>query len=250
LAQQVGGRAHTSAQLSWTLISVALLLLPMVVPLMVQRQPRRVMIYASATLGTVALLMYPATFPGASAYHFLPLVPVLADLRHRLRPKGMDAELTTFVILFVGLLPMLNTLQRLTAERGSDLVSGEALAMARKSLVQPVQVGYGANQSYELSQLSKTVLALNSYPASLDAQVLMELRQIGIDGSARWIPYLRECRIRRWLLPKGEKPFAINSYYDEGAVFGEGFRQAFIDNYIMIESTEFFDVWECAEGHQ
>src|SRR5207253_2151635 len=167
--------------------------------------------------------------------------------RHRLRPKGMDVELTTFVILFVGWLPVQYTLQLLAAKRGSDLVSGEALAVARESLVQPVQIGYGANrQSYELSQLSKTVLALNSYPALLDAQVLMEFRQIGIDGSARWIPYLRECRVRRWLLPKGEKPFAIVSYfYDEGVVFGEGFRQAFIDNYKIVESTANFDVWEC-----
>jgi hypothetical protein len=192
LGQQVGGRAPTSAQLPWTLISLALLLLPMAAPLATQRQPRRVTVYTLATLATVALIMYPATFPGAGAYHFLPLVPVLADLRHRLWPKGMDAEFTTFIILFVGWLPVQYTLQTLAAARGSDLVGAEALATARRSPVQPVQTGYGDNrQSYELSQLSKTVLSLNSYPVLLDAQVLMELRQIGIDGSARWIPYLR-----------------------------------------------------------
>jgi hypothetical protein len=79
----------------------------------------------------------------------------------------------------------------------------------------------------------------------------MELRQIGIDGSARWIPYLRECRIRQWLLPRGERPFAIASYfYDDRAVFSERFRQAFLDNYKIIESTKYFDVWECAAGQQ
>jgi hypothetical protein len=249
LGQQIGGRAPTSAQLPWTLISLALLLLPMAAPLAVQRQPRRTTVYASATLATVALLLYPATFPGAGAYHFLPLVPVLADLRHRLWPKGMDVELTTFIILFVAWLPVQYTLQTLAAERGSDLVGAEALSAARKS---PVQAGYGDNrQSYELSQLSKTVLSLNSYPALLDAQVLMELRQIGIDGSARWIPYLRECRIRQWLLPRGERPFAIASYfYDDRAVFSERFRQAFLDNYKIIETTKYFDVWECAGGQR
>jgi hypothetical protein len=196
--------------------------------------------------------MYPATFPGAGAYHFLPLVPVLADLRHRLWPKGMDAEFTTFIILFVGWLPVQYTLQTLAAARGSDLVGAEALATARRSPVQPVQTGYGdIRQSYELSQLSKTVLSLNSYPVLLDAQVLMELRQIGIDGSARWIPYLRECRIRQWLLPRGERPFAIaNYFYDDRAVFSEGFQQAFLDNYKIIESTKYFDVWQCAAGQE
>jgi hypothetical protein len=252
LGQQVGGRAPSSAQLPWTLISLALLLLPMAAPLATRRQPRRETVYASATLATVVLLMYPATFPGAGAYHFLPLVPVLADLRHRLWPKGMDVELTTFIILFVAWLPVQYTLQTLAATRGSDLVGAEALAAARKSSVQPVQVGYGDNrQSYEHSELSKTVLSLNSYPALLDAQVVMELQQIGVDGSARWIPYLRDCRIQRWLLPRGEKPFAIASYfYDDRAVFSEEFRRAFSDNYKVVESAEYFDVWECAEGQR
>jgi hypothetical protein len=164
LGQQVGRRAPTSAQLPWTLITLALLLLPMAMPLATQRQPRRATVYASATLATVALLIYPATFPGAGAYHFLPLVPVLADLRHRLSPKGMDVELTTSIILFLAWLPVQYTLQTLAAARGSDLVGAEALVTARKSPVQLVQVGYGDNrQSYELSQLSKTVLSLNSY---------------------------------------------------------------------------------------
>jgi hypothetical protein len=46
LGQQVGGRAPTSAQLPWTLISLALLLLPIAAPLAMQRQPRRETVYA------------------------------------------------------------------------------------------------------------------------------------------------------------------------------------------------------------
>ena len=252
LAQQVGGRVPTSAQLPWTLISVALIQLPVSVPLTLQRQPHQTKVYASATLATMALLVYPATFPGAGAYHFLPLVPVLADLRHRLWPSGIDVELTTLVILFAAWLPVQHTLQALAAERGSDLIAAEALALARKSPVQPVQVGYGDNRhSYQLSQLSKAVLSLNSYPALLDAQVLMELHQVGIDGSTTWIPRLRECRIRRWLLPRGEGPFAIRSYfYDDGAVFSESFRRSFFEHYMLLGSTEHFDVWTCADHRE
>jgi hypothetical protein len=248
LVQQVGGRPQTSSQLPCILITVVLLLLPVTIPLSTRRQPRRTRIYAAAAIATAALLFYPATFPGAGAYHFLPLVPVLADLRHRLQPEGIDAALTPFVILLVGFLAAGQTSQLLTAKRGAEIVSAEALSLARESAVQPVQVGYGDNrQSYEQSQLSKAVLALNSYPALVDAQILMELHQIGVDGSVRWLPYLTACRAGQWLLPKGETPFATTSYFYDGApLFGDDFRQAFFHNYRLVKSARNYDVWECA----
>jgi hypothetical protein len=250
LAQQIGARPQSSLRLSSIVITAVLLLLPVMVPLVVQRQPRRTQIYATATVMTLALLFYPATFPGAGAYHFLPLLPVLADLRYRLRPQGIDAALSPFVILFFGLLAAGQTLHLLTAKQGEEVPGAEALALARESVAGPVQVGYGDNlKSYERSQLSKTVLALNSYPALVDAQILMELRQIGIEGSARWISYLTECRIGRWLLPKRETPFATRSYfYDDAPLFGEGFRSAFFANYRLVKSTVSFGVWECTGG--
>jgi hypothetical protein len=247
LAQQVGGRAQTASQIPCIMITAMLLLLPVAIPLGTQRQSRRTVVYAGATIGTMILLFYPATFPGAGAYHFLPLVPVLADVRHRLRPQALDAALAPFVILFVGFLAAVATSEALAAKRGADRVSAEALALAQESRSGPVQVGYGDNrQSYELSQLNRAVLALNSYSALIDAQILMELRQIGIDGSARWIPLLTECRVRRWLLPKGETPFGLTSYfYDDGALFSEQFRDAFFDHYRVVQSTSNLDVWEC-----
>jgi hypothetical protein len=251
LAQQVGGRGQTSSQLPAILITFLLLLLPVVIPLTGRRQTRRAVVYAAVTVATAGLLFYPATFPGAGAYHFLPLVPVLADVRQRLRPQGMDAALTPFVILLAALPASSQTSQMLAAKRDAAVASAEALRLARESLVQPVQVGYGDNRrSYELSQLSKTILALNSYPVLVDAQILMELHQIGIDGSTRWIPDLTKCRIGAWLLPKGETPFSVTSYfYDGSPLFSALFRQAFFDNYRPVKSTENFEVWECAASH-
>jgi hypothetical protein len=247
LVQQVGGRLQTSSQLPCILITVLLLLLPLAIPLATRHQPRRTTVYAGATIATAALLFYPATFPGAGAYHFLPLVPVLADVRHRLRPQGLDAVMTPFVILLVGSLAAAETSQMLAAKRGAETVGAEALALARESGLATVQVAYGDNrQSYEESQLARTVLALHSYTAFVDAQILMELRQVGIDGSTRWIPYLTGCRVGRWLLPKGETPFATTSYFYDGVrLFSEEFRRAFFDNYRLVKSAVHFDVWEC-----
>jgi Glycosyltransferase family 87 len=249
LVQQVGGRPQTAAQIPRILVTAALLLLPLVIPLAARRQPRRTAIYAGTAIATMALLLYPATFPGAGAYHFLPLVPVLADVRHRLQPQGFDAVLTPFVIMLVGFLAAAETSRMLNAKQGGEPVGAEALALARESGLPTVQVGYGENlQSYEESQLGRTVLALHSYPVLVDAQILMELHQVGIDGSARWIRYLTECRVGRWLLPKDETPFAVTSYfYDGAALFSDAFRQAFLDNYRLVKSAAYFDVWECRE---
>jgi hypothetical protein len=155
-------------------------------------------------------------------------------------------------ILVVASLSASQIFQEIGAERGSASVAAEALALARESPIQPVQVGYGDNRhSYQLSQLSRTVLALNSYPALIDAHVLMELREVGIDGSDRWIPYLSECRVQRWLLPKGERPFAVVSYfYDKKLLFGNRFRHAFLEHYTPVARTKSFDLWDCASDHQ
>jgi hypothetical protein len=74
----------------------------------------------------------------------------------------------------------------------------------------------------------------------------MELRYIGKDGSQRWIPDLDRCAFRSWLLPKGESPFAVTSfYYDHGPLFSEEFRRAFFSNYELTSNGQIFDVWTC-----
>jgi hypothetical protein len=248
LAEQIGGRAPSLRQLAAIVPMLTVLLIPIGIPLAASGQPREAVIYAIAALATAALLLYPATFPGAGAYHFLPLVPVLAEARSRLRSSRGPADLLPFAILVLGCIAAHGVLQNLAAQRGAAAIGVEALRLARNSPVRPIEIGYGESlPSYAAAQLSRTVLALNSYPVSYDAQVLMELKEIGIDGSARWVPDLTRCRIRRWLLPKGEAPFALKSFfYDGHTLFGDAFRRAFLDNYKIVETTEHFDVWDCA----
>jgi hypothetical protein len=131
--------------------------------------------------------------------------------------------------------------------RGEAALADEALALARQSPTSAIHMGYGDNpRSYMVSQLAKAVLALHGFPALIDAQVLGELDYVGVDGSRRWIPYLRDCRIERWLVPKGERPFALVSYYyDDHPLFDADFRRAFTENYRLVDSSKNFDIWQC-----
>jgi hypothetical protein len=190
------------------------------------------MIYALITLVTLIILAYPAAMQGAGPYHFMPLLPVLVEARRRLPTQGIGARNAPFLTLIFASFAMQGSLNNMAFKQGWSVVAGEALALARGSPVRPVHVGYGESfSSYGISQLAKTVLALNFYQARIDAQILMEQRAIGIDASTRWIPDLTRCHIKRWLLPKGEKPFATVSLYDGGALFSEEFRSVFFAHY-------------------
>ncbi|HUH86140.1 MAG TPA: glycosyltransferase family 87 protein, partial [Stellaceae bacterium] len=203
--------------------------------------------YFLSVLATLLLLLYPSTFPGANAYHLLPAVPVLADAFSRLpRPNVVGRWSPVALFLFAAAFSFLrpDAMEDLHGARG---IIAEALALAERQSDPTTQIGYGDSQrSYLMSQAARTVLALHGYPALIDAQVTMELRYIGVDGSARWIPDLVSCRLGHWLLPKGEQPFAVPSYYDNKPVFSADFRHAFLENYRRTESSGYFDVWTCA----
>jgi hypothetical protein len=250
LAQQAGHRGPTSRQnIVPILTAIWLLGVPLVWTMATEQQPTRDRIYALAALAALILLIYPANLPGSGSYHLLPLVPVLAEAFWRLRPQGSLVRAAVLPTLITGLWMTHLSMHTMAMRRGWDPVAADALALAQASPTRPVQIGYGENESYEISQLSRTLLSLNGHPALIDAQSLIELQQIGIDGSTRWLPYLTECGVKRWLMPKGETPFATtNYYYDSDApLFDPEFRQALLSHYRVVSSGQYFNVWECAE---
>jgi hypothetical protein len=247
LLQQLGGRPQMPSQLAWTAVCLAGVSLPVLIPLLAQRHSLRNTIYGAASFGALALLIYPATVRGAGTYHFLPLLPVLAEARRRLAPRGISAEFAPFPLLLFASLVLAHNLDAMSGRAGWAALADEAVALARRAPTLPAEIGYGdSRQSYQISQLSRTKLSLAGAPATIDAQVLMELQQIGADGSRRWVADLDDCRATRWVLPKGEEPFGLRSYfYDNAAVFSEAFRQAFLAHYRRIGDSRHFSLWGC-----
>jgi hypothetical protein len=204
-------------------------------------------VYALSVLATIILLLYPSTFPGAGPYHYLPFVPVLAEAFARLRSRDLFAEIAPFVLLFAAISEAAINVERLRYSAPFAAMADEALLLARAADGNTIQVGYGdSHQSYQASQLERTVMTLHGYPSPIDAQLLMELDFIGVDGVTRWLPDLERCRAERWLLPKGERPFAIDGYYNNRPLFTDEFRRVFADRYRLISSSAHFDVWACA----
>ena len=248
LLSQIGGRHPSRADLAAILVPALLLGLPMAYPLVTQKRGEPDRVYALAALAALGLLFYPAAFPGAGPYHFLPLVPVLADALSRLKPPAWIAALSTIPLLLLGLLAV-QTVRHTMAERDSwAVIAADALALARQAPTSSVQIGYGdSRQSYDIAELGRAELTLHGYPAQIDAQILMELGPIGIDGSRRWVDSLARCGTERWLLPKGETPFALTNFlYGLGPIFDADFRREFLAHYRLTASDQSFDVWDCA----
>lgn len=247
LSGQIGGRHPSGAEIASVLIPALVLALPVLYALLAQRDARPDRLYVLTALATLALLFYPAAIPGAGPYHFLPLVPVLADALARLRPRVWAAGIAILPLLFLGFLATQTVSRSMAERRGWEAIAADALALARQAPTDAVQIGYGdSRKSYDIAELSRAVLTLGGYPAQIDAQILMELSPIGIDGSQRWIASLTHCDTKRWLLPKGEKPFALTNFlYGLGPIFDADFRRAFLEHYRLIASDQHFDVWEC-----
>jgi hypothetical protein len=254
LAQQVGGRAPNPALLltwfSWSALLAVPLLLSLTVP-----SPPESAVNASAAdrrqvwavLGVLALLAYPATFPGAGPYHLLPLLPVLADTYGRLRPCRPLARLAPFALLAAGLTQSALALVAIAGLGGLGAATREATRLADTVMPNEVQVGYGESwRGYQLSQLTRTVLALRGIPARIDAQVLLELHYVGIDGARRWWSLVGPCGLDVWLIPHDETPFAVPSFYygyDGQPLFDAAFRAAFQAHYRRERSGVAFDLW-------
>lgn len=249
LVQQMGHRSHVWSIAPGPILVAALLALPPILawPAGPDRRPRQDRAFAAATLATLAVLLYPASFAGAGAYHLLPFLPVLTEAFRRLQPETVAARLAPLAVLLFAVPAAVATVHAMGEHEGEAALAEEALALARQSPSPAIHMGYGDNQrSYMVSQLGKAVLALNGFPALIDAQVLMELDYVGVDGSARWVAYLRDCRVARWLVPKGERPFALAGYYDDDhPLFDDDFRRAFAGNYRLVDSSKNFDIWQC-----
>ena len=74
---------------------------------------------------------------------------------------------------------------------------------------------------------------------------LMELRGSTVAYPEGLTRRILSCATRHWLVPRGERPFAMGSFYG-GKVFSPNFRKAFEKTYARSLSLAHFDVWSCA----
>jgi 4-alpha-glucanotransferase len=109
-------------------------------------------------------------------------------------------------------------------------------------------IGMGYGKNYELSFYRPSLIFFGN-PYLLDAASMMEMQQSGINHiPPDTLAALRECQTNLWLIPKGEKPFQLTSYYPpHKPLFTDEFKTIFLEKYEFRGQTRYYDLWFCKD---
>ncbi len=108
-----------------------------------------------------------------------------------------------------------------------------------------IAIGYGG-ANYQLSTY-RPILVFANNPYLLDSASLMEMQTSGLNNTPqKTLQRISACQVQYWLIPKGDNPFEIHSYYPPlQKLFSSKFRQTFSARYKRVGETKYYDTWAC-----
>ncbi len=212
-------------------------------------------IYFWSYMVSLLVLIPLAARPGGGHYYLYPFFPLAIDLTLRFAGNSRYARFSTTTLLVAAVFVlMLSVPVQKRFLRNLDWTLATSIDAEVKDIIahfsgKTIEMGYGektaGGASYDLTYY-KSLLVMAGNPYSLDATVGAEMLKLGIAFPKAAIERIGACRTDLWLVPKGEAPFAMWSYYG-GPAFPEVFRQAFLGAYKKSASFTYFDVWACRE---
>jgi hypothetical protein len=195
-----------------------------------------------------------AAKPGAGPYHLLPFIPVIAflvawQIADAPALSSRDPVAGRAVIAFVVVVMSLCLAQQaqfITAIRAQQgLRDGPDVERFASTHDGVVQMGYGQTEALSFA---RPILVFRTDTYLLDQPAIRENQLAGLELPPATIEAITACRVKYWLIPKGERPFSgVNGY---AAVFlrplyPPEFRRAFEATHKQVGVTTYFDVWEC-----
>ena len=218
-----------------------------------KRPPISDTLYFAALSLSMGLALYLVAVTGGSWNQYLPFFPITVDAFLRFtgrleeRPRTQKAIVFIFALTFLILTvtPQKRLHRRLNDRAWMSAAAAEVEGILKRHPGVPVEMGYGDSltRGYEITYL-KPILAFAGNPVTIDGWSDMEANHTGLPMGRGKRDRLRACKTRIWLVPKGQAPFKLKSYYG-GRIYGREFRQAFLANHDPGEQLEFFDLWRC-----
>lgn len=219
----------------------------------------------------IGLISVTASKLGSGEHHYLPFYPLLGylccDLYSRAETvRGgigrSSLRATVSMLLCFWLAARVGTRDAwgwtltgphvLEGRKTAAEVTNDLQEIMRSHPGVAIEMGYGDNlgRASELTYF-RPLLVFAGNPLTVDEAALddMELSRLAMPQST--IAYVQSCQTQIWLIPKGERPFLVPSYYDELGgpmirdIFGNAFREAFFAHYQKLESSAYFDLWSC-----
>jgi hypothetical protein len=202
-------------------------------------------------VGVGLLVCVPASKAGAGPHHLLPLAPYVGYLlasRLAVHPLR-DWNPWCLVIGFLWVVcsyPQTFFVSRPFWDRGQDRLAGEAITDLRAILSgynpQDIQMGCGGKDHYGLTFDSPWIYKFGA-PRVTDPASCMDIKASGL--TLRPLEEsLRNKIFKIWLIPRGDQPFSMISYYDDRPLFDDSVAQTLLRNYSIVESARFYDVYQ------
>jgi hypothetical protein len=212
---------------------------------------RREAAYLGAYLCCLAAAIYLGAKPGAGSHYFYPFAALTIDLtlRHALRVIGWRMAVWGAIVVFATVVlaigvPVQKRYYRALHWQEVSRIGAEVRAIMAAYPGRTIEMGVGDNVATYPRTFQKSLLVLAGNPYTLDVAVIIEWSKLGIPFPDATLAMIRGCSTELWLIPKGERPFAIVGYYGN-PTFEPAFIDAFLGSYAEAKSLEFFDVWAC-----
>jgi hypothetical protein len=208
-------------------------------------------VYFGSFVFCLALLVVPASKPGAGWHHFFPLLAICVDMVVRyagaLTGGKMIVQAAVAALaaaLFIVSMPIQKRFARALHWQEARRITADLHAVMEAFPDKTIQMGTGETFAGYNRTLYKPLLAFAGHPYTLDVGVIIETSAIGVPLPEGTITRIKDCHTQIWLVPAGEAPFAMTGYY-RNPVFDERFRAAFRANYEKRKEFRYFDAWAC-----
>lgn len=116
----------------------------------------------------------------------------------------------------------------------------------RDSLSGSVQMGYGESKDYDVS-FARPILYQQGQPYLIDSMSYWDMRLSQIEPSPTLLDQFRNQTSDYWLIPRDNKPFAVEVGFDLEGSFHPlfvGIDEVFEANYQRIDQSRYFDIWQ------
>ncbi|WP_196591926.1 hypothetical protein [Pectinatus frisingensis] len=218
-------------------------------------QEHRALIITSA-ISTLIINIIGAKL-GSGSYHLIPLVPILlyfvaliikVNLVNTSQKKMYAGAVLALIVLLVVSGNAINSQQRLLEKINkysyAANVIEEIRAVESNYNGHTIEIGYGEDKTYSFYRQFIPLLVFDGNPYLVDGAALMDMQLAGLPMPQTTISDLTNGKTKIWLIPKGNEPFSLHSYYDSShALFEKSFGDTFKEHYSLVEQLIYFDVW-------
>jgi hypothetical protein len=207
----------------------------------------------TALLVGVCGVVIAAAKPGAGPYHLMPFVPIVTYLvaqRLAHAPLAVGDPVTPrAIVAFVAVALVIALAQQgqlvttILARRATHDVDDVVHILDTHRGV--IEMAYGRTET--LSH-ARSLLTFRNNSYLIDQPAVREHQLQGLALPNATVDAIARCRVKYWLVPKGEAPFSGANTYAAvllQPLYPEVLRRTFAATHVRREATDYYDVWEC-----